>query len=365
MTFEFTYASSGNKFKVSDTYRLPYYSESNETPTWRLKNTGTGNEEDGSGSQLSGLDPDETYEVTMFFKYNTDAGLSWDYNGQVQIEVDNKRESYNPTNKIIDFGTLPLASNNKRPFYHYEGTFAVNPGVPEIVLETNLNACFENYTGSNVPELESWNMANVISTSKMFEGALAFNQPLDVWNVSNVTNMSDMFRRAENFAQPLYSWNVSNVTDMSSMFGQETKFNLHLNTWNTSKVTNMQAMFFGSKFNKDILSWNVSNVTNMKSMFRGAGEFDQDLNTWNISRVTDMSFMFMNTSFNKNIGSWNVSNVMYMNSMFEENRLFNQDLSSWNVENVTNHSRIFHLNSRMTDAHNPFIEPEPEPEPEP
>ena len=52
----------------------------------------------------------------------------------------------------------------------------------------------------------------------MFEGATAFNRPLNNWNVSNVTNMSHMFAFAENFNQPLTSWNVTPLTYVYAMF---------------------------------------------------------------------------------------------------------------------------------------------------
>ena len=37
----------------------------------------------------------------------------------------------------------------------------------------------------------------------MFDGASAFNQPLNDWQVDNVTNMMAMFHGAKSFNQPL------------------------------------------------------------------------------------------------------------------------------------------------------------------
>ena len=54
--------------------------------------------------------------------------------------------------------------------------------------------------------------------SHMFDGATAFNQPLNTWDTSKVTDMSHMFDGATVFNQPLNTWDVSNVTDMSYMF---------------------------------------------------------------------------------------------------------------------------------------------------
>ena len=48
----------------------------------------------------------------------------------------------------------------------------------------------------------------------MFDGASAFNQPLNDWQVDNVTNMMAMFHGAKSFNQPLNDWRVDNVTNM-------------------------------------------------------------------------------------------------------------------------------------------------------
>ena len=52
----------------------------------------------------------------------------------------------------------------------------------------------------------------------MFEGAEAFNQPLEKWDVSHVTDMADMFKGASSFNQSLEKWDVLNVRNMSEMF---------------------------------------------------------------------------------------------------------------------------------------------------
>jgi surface protein len=46
----------------------------------------------------------------------------------------------------------------------------------------------------------------------MFQGAYAFNQPLNDWSTSNVTNMSGMFSNADVFNQNISSWQVYNLT---------------------------------------------------------------------------------------------------------------------------------------------------------
>ena len=54
----------------------------------------------------------------------------------------------------------------------------------------------------------SWDVSKVTNTTRMFEKAVSFNQPLVFLDVSNVTNMSSMFCGADSFNQPLDLWNV-------------------------------------------------------------------------------------------------------------------------------------------------------------
>ena len=65
----------------------------------------------------------------------------------------------------------------------------------------------------------------------MFDGARAFNQPLNAWDVSKVASMSTMFNSAFDFNQPLNDWDVSSVTHMEDMFLDATSFNQDLSSW--------------------------------------------------------------------------------------------------------------------------------------
>ena len=69
----------------------------------------------------------------------------------------------------------------------------------------------------------------------MFNGAAAFDQPLD-WDTSKVTNMQGMFRGAAAFDGSPSDWDTSKVTTMFDMFRGATSFDQPLD-WDTSKVT--------------------------------------------------------------------------------------------------------------------------------
>jgi surface protein len=68
----------------------------------------------------------------------------------------------------------------------------------------------------------------------MFDGASAFNQPLDLWDVSNVTDMKFMFMDAKAFNQNLTWWCVANIKTSPSGFDVRSALvSEHLPMWGT------------------------------------------------------------------------------------------------------------------------------------
>lgn len=197
-------------------------------------------------------------------------------------------------------------------------------------------------------QLNSWNTSSAINMTGMFSHCPSFNQPIDNWDVSNVTNMSSLFLGCTAFNQPLNSWDVSNVTSMGSIFAQASSFNQPIGNWNVSNVTDMAHMFHQAiSFNQPLGEWNVSNVTNMTSMFRHAHSFDQPLSSWEISNAESIWGMFESAySFNQPLSNWsfpNLSNSAYFGlaQMFSNATSFNQPLNMWDVSNIAGMSNMF------------------------
>jgi len=83
---------------------------------------------------------------------------------------------------------------------------------------------------------------------RMFEKAIAFNQPIGDWAISNVTNIKWMFGGASAFNQPIGNWDVSNVSDMGFMFFGAEDFNQPIGNWDVSNVNVMWDMFDNSGY---------------------------------------------------------------------------------------------------------------------
>jgi surface protein len=189
-----------------------------------------------------------------------------------------------------------------------------------------MSSLFSNISDINTysvhPEIDGWDVKDVVTMGSMFGNANLFNQPIGSWNVSSVTNMSSMFSNANLFNQPIGSWNVSSVEDMLFMFNDAAAFNQDLNNWDVSSVTDIRGMFQTAlDFNGDISGWDVSSVTLMVSMFKEAAAFNQNISIWNTTSVETDKYnnMFENsgitngthgftvptplsTEFNKDIG---------------------------------------------------------------
>ena len=160
-------------------------------------------------------------------------------------------------------------------------------------LITDMSELFAHVKRQDFSGIETWDVSNVTSMFRMFNGAEYFNQDISQWDVSNVTDMSWMFSGAKSFNQPIDNWDVSNVTDMQKMFYGAKAFNQPIGSWDTSNVTNMFCMLDGaSTFNQPIGSWDMSKVTDMSFMFTGAESFNQDVSAWELNPKVNKTKMF-------------------------------------------------------------------------
>jgi surface protein len=245
---------------------------------------------------------------------------------------------------------------------------------------------------------------NIVTTfmtdmSFMFNGAQAFNQPINSWDTSNVTNMDNMFNGALNFNQPLWTWNVANVRDRppvnfsfnsplnNSLVNQPSWFLTLLENGVTIRYTGNEAnvpaasplfrqanprgngfewfavvddrhrlAIFNYAHNINIhifippgqatpVPFNnivTTLMTDMNSMFTNASFFNQPIDSFDTSRVTSMFQMFANSSlFNRPINNWDTSNVRNMLSMFSNASEFNHPIGNWNTSAVTDMNIMF------------------------
>jgi surface protein len=199
-------------------------------------------------------------------------------------------------------------------------------------------------------EVSQWGTTTWTSMANAFHGCLGLNiTATDVPILTTVTDMSSMFRNCRDFNSPsnIGTWNTAAVTNMSRMFNGALDFNQNIGTWNTANVTDMSFMFqIAIAFNQNIGTWNTTKAKNMSFMFQGAFAFNQNIGTWNVAAVTDMSFMFagatdLNNNNNATIGNWNTTAVTNMTEMFFNARAFNQNIGTWNVAAVTDMSFMF------------------------
>lgn len=172
-----------------------------------------------------------------------------------------------------------------------------------------------------------------------FESGQGQESLIDVsqWGDVAWTSMHKTFNGASNLIlSATDSPDLSNATDRSRMFSGAISFNQNIGDWDVSNVTNMALTFSAANsFNQDIGDWDVSNVNDMRGMFRGADSFNQDIGGWDVSNVTNMRAMFgWTSSFNQNIGDWDVSNVNTMFGMFHHAEKFNQDIGDWKLPSI-------------------------------
>ena len=238
-----------------------------------------------------------------------------------------------------------------------------NNGNPSGVTSNTLNWDISNasirgmFSGASAfnQNIDSWDVSNVTTLSRLFYKANSFNHDLNSWDTSSVTDMSYTFMEARAFNGNISSWNTASVTTMNQMFRDADVFNNDLNSWDVSSVTTMYGMFQNADvFNGNIQSWNTESVTNMYAMFHGASAFNQNIGSWDVGLVTSFKGMFdAAISFNQDIGGWNVANATSMNSMFNNAQVFNQDLSEWCVSAISSTPSSFSNLSALSVSHLP------------
>jgi surface protein len=189
--------------------------------------------------------------------------------------------------------------------------------------------------------------------NNMFSNVSSLNGTINFSDTSKVTDMGGMFNGASAFNQPL-NFDTSSVTDMGGMFQSATAFNQDL-SFNTSNVTNMRAMFYGaSSFNGSINFSDTSKVTTMRDLFSNATSFNKPL-SFNCSSVYTMDYMFTNSIALNQPLNLDTSSVYNMDSMFSGCYQFNQDISSWNISSLSSAVDMFNNSGLSSDNYNKLL----------
>ena len=204
--------------------------------------------------------------------------------------------------KIVEnnTGTYRIAyDKGLRCFIPYKEETAAKVAVNGLTLRGALHCWLEDKEEATkrFGHISDWDVSEVTSFKRLFEGKKDFNEDLSRWDVSMCTDMSGMFEGCSAFNSDLSKWNTSNCTNMGGMFVGCSAFNCDLSTWNTSNCTNMEGMFYGcSAFNSDLSRWKTSKCTKMSDMFENATSFNSDLSQWNMSKVENKRRMFLNAT---------------------------------------------------------------------
>ena len=177
---------------------------------------------------------------------------------------------------------------------------------------------------------------------EMFRSAHAFNNGgqsgINNWSIktSGTVNMGKMFNGALAFNQPIGNWNVSAVNSLSGFLASANSFNQNLTNFIStisSSIVNagFYQLFFGSQPTSD--DWTQfpyqHAVGDTRQAFRGVTDFDQNVSNWQIpSTVTGMYQMFNSTGlsdidFTDTVVGWAV--YIYNNGGVPTNINFSQN----------------------------------------
>ena len=283
--------------------------------------------------------------------------------------------STSPITRVLSYGDYNWRSTSLVHPNVQSSLIYVPPAIPITV--TNIQACFQNNTRFNHPNVSLWDVSRITNMQQAFAGATSFNQNLNNWadKVAGVSNFASIFSVATNFDGSVSDWNLG-VTTCNGMFFQASNFTGRgITTWKTSGVTNMQSMFFGCprlyiRVSGD-WNWNTSNTTIMDQMFYGSRLENTSFSGW-ICRDTSSMFqvatlnncnfidwkvsgnptaMFYNCGGSNNyLPGWDLRGTTNLNQMFYNSNITRSGLDDWNVSGVTNMSNMFQFGSDFMTA---------------
>ena len=97
-------------------------------------------------------------------------------------------------------------------------------------------------------DISNWDVSNVTSFSRCFQGCANFNQDISSWDMSSATDASFMFYNATSFNQPIGSWDLTSATNLFQILLGTSSFNQNIGGWSlrTASTPNMQYLLFGT-----------------------------------------------------------------------------------------------------------------------
>ena len=114
--------------------------------------------------------------------------------------------------------------------------------IPNLSNTLTTHSMFRNCTSlASIPNLNSWNLSNIVSAVSMFNGASLFNQSVSSWNTSAISDMSLMFNSASAFDQSLGTWTLNATVNLSNMLNNSgiscTNYSATLQGWSANPST--------------------------------------------------------------------------------------------------------------------------------
>lgn len=270
-----------------------------------------------------------TFIFSNFPTWNDGSINNWDVSAATTMEQMFRHCSN--FNQPLNNWTMPLCTSMRQMFSStYNGVHQFNQNINswDTSSVTTFEKMFEGSAFNNGGvSLGGGNFTTSAATDlrQMFLNATVFNQSISTWNTSNLIFANGMFQGATAYNQPMdYDsvnnyWDMSTVQNCSSMFAGATSFNQPLNNWQMTAVTTVEDMFNGAtSFNQNIPDWDMGNCTNFVEMFRGSG-FNGTVTNWNTSSAQSFQFMFSNCPFNQDVSNWSIASLTNASGMFTFN----------------------------------------------
>lgn len=175
----------------------------------------------------------------------------------------------------------------------FHGAYAFNAPIGDwdTGKVTDMSHMFQGATNFN-QDISRWNTANVTNMAHMFRYSTNFHNDRLHWDTGKVRQFSYMFLDTTKFNGHINDWNIKSASDHDSqlglvaMFDGAKAFNQPLNSWDVSRITRYSFMFQSAlAFNQDLSDWDIRLATDFTGMFHEARSFNQTL-CWDMQNTS-------------------------------------------------------------------------------
>ena len=163
------------------------------------------------------------------------------------------------------------------------------------------------------PDVSNWDTSQATTFAGMFDGAAAFNHPIDKWSVGSVGHNGGSFKRflsgATAFNQTIHL-RAKSCNSFASLLEGATSMNRPVTVLGSKDAVFDNLLANATSFNQRLVIESLDTALSLNGMLKGATAFNQPLYWQNLNPVAQVADVFAGaSSMQYSAASWPVTYV--------------------------------------------------------